>query len=266
MRNLLAIFALTAGLASGNWVVFSINPRNAIVTIDSAQVHNVKRGVLQLMLPFGKHTFTCESPFYRKMSDSLEVNDSVKTYVNVDLQPEISYIVVVNPLKGADVYLDGEKMGKSKTVTCPLTAGSHRVNVIKDGMCWYDGTVILEKGEKKTVVLDAENLSPVPLISVPELRIPGLETSADDCTPAEEKLENMKAECGGVNVHTDIPGAVILINGCEVGITPAIVGNLYPGVKYRVTARREGYKDASKYVEVQTGKVLDLDMKMKKKH
>lgn len=266
MRLLLAILAVAAQAAAGNWAVFNVNPRNAIVTIDSAAVHNVRDGLLQVMLPFGTHRYKCESPYFEQECGEFEVTDTTKSVKWIDLKPLFAYLVVTNPIPGSYIYVDGEKVGKTISENCRISEGMHRISIVKGDECWYDSTFILSKGEKKTIAIDSVGLKPEPLASVTGLVIP----EADDSAPAEilteeEATVRMKTECGRLSIHTPVPGATILVNGKVSGTTPAVINDLYPGVKYRITLRMEGFRETSRIIEVPRGDMLDLEIKMKKR-
>lgn len=247
--------------APGNWTVFELSPQNAILHIDSLSVYNVRKGVLQVMLPFGKHKYICESPYFETARGEFNVTDDSKTNLQIDLKPLFSFLVIYNPVKNSDILIDGEKAGKKCAVSGRLNEGSHRISVVKGNVCWYDRTIYLQRGKKSTYTIDADSLNPEPIARL-RMRLEGEQTPTQQ---AEKAMQEMKAECGGLNIHTPQPGAQILLNGKKKGLTPILIKDLYPGVRYRITLRMEGYKSVSRFVEVKTGEISDFEIKMKKK-
>lgn len=275
MTLLAVILALTVELSADNWVVFKVNPENSVVTIDSTQKHNVRDGILQTMVPPGKHRYSCESPYYETRYGEFEIKDSTGTLISIELEPLFGYMAVNNAIKDSDIYIDGEKAGRSSSAGGRFSEGMHRINIIKGSVCWCDSTIILKRGEKRTIDISEEGLVPIHIFNVPgldvtELDIPGVEIPEFNIpalaggAAAVEALDKIEQECGRINVHTPVPGASILLNGKEYGKTPAIIKGLYPGVKYRITVRMDGYRDISRLVSVSGGKMTDIEFKMKK--
>ena len=141
------------------WVVFDVEPSNAILTVDSTTLL-VRAGEAQLSLPIGKHTYRVESPFYEAMEDSIELTDSAKLFVPVTLQALYSYLTVKTSLLGCDIQLDGKTIGKTTATSGHLQAGIHRLTVFRNKLCYYDREIAVERNEKKVIVLANSDLSP----------------------------------------------------------------------------------------------------------
>ena len=138
------------------WVVFKVEPANAILQLDSTTVL-LRNGVAQLNVPVGKHSYRVEAPFYEALSDSLELTDSAKLTVPVVLQSFYSYLTVRTPLPEATIVLDGQPIGKGAATSGHLLAGEHHLMVVKGGMSYYDGVVSVGRSEKKIVELGKDD-------------------------------------------------------------------------------------------------------------
>lgn len=142
---------------SKQWVVFKVEPANAILQFDSTIVL-LRDGTAQFNVPVGKHGYRVESPFHEEVSDSLELSDSVKLTVPVVLQSFYSYLTVNTPLPEATIVVDGQPIGKGSATSGHLQAGEHHLMVIRGMTSYYDGIVSLGKAEKKIVELTGADM------------------------------------------------------------------------------------------------------------
>ena len=130
------------------WAVMQVNPVNAIVHLDST-VHLLRDGCLALHLPLGSHTYQVESPFYEAVTDSFCLSDTVKTVLNITLQPVYSYLKVVTPWTNADIYVDGQRLDPAASTSSRLMAGTHQLSVRKGGLSYYDSPIQIGRAEKR---------------------------------------------------------------------------------------------------------------------
>ena len=141
------------------WVIFDIQPQDAILTVDSTMT--LVHGRTQLYLPLGEHTYLAESPFHQQEKGTFELTDEEKLTMKVALQPIYSYLTVNTPLEGCDILVDGLSIGRTQGTSGHLNEGTHHLIVMKDGLCYYDGDVNIGRSEKKRIELTAEDLRPV---------------------------------------------------------------------------------------------------------
>ena len=139
------------------WVIFEIQPQEAILTIDSTTttIHNGRK---QFYLPVGKHGWLAEAPFHQEEKDTVELTDEGRQIVKIALQPIYSYLTVKTALEGCDILVDGQWIGKTQGTSGHLREGTHRLIVNKDSLCYYDADFNIGWKEKKTIELKAEEL------------------------------------------------------------------------------------------------------------
>lgn len=147
------------------WVIFEIQPQDAILTIDSTRT-TVQGGRKQLYLPIGNHVWIAESPFHQKEEGTFELTDEERQTVKISLQPIYSYLTVKTELEGCDIMVDGQWVGKTRGTSGHLREGSHRLIVLKDSLIYYDADFDIGWREKKTIELTAEELHPIGTIGV----------------------------------------------------------------------------------------------------
>lgn len=147
---------------SKQWVVFKVEPANAILQFDSTIVL-LRDGTAQFNVPVGKHGYHVEAPFHEELSDSLELSDSTKLIIPVVLQSFYSYLTIRTPLPEATIVLDGQPIGKGSATSGHLQAGEHHLMVIRGMTSFYDGVVSLGKAEKKIVELTGGDIRNNPI-------------------------------------------------------------------------------------------------------
>lgn len=258
-----ALFLFSAGhfAAAQQWVVFHVNPQNAMVTVDGAQMIPVRQGVAQVMLPAGNHKYVCESPFYESVSGDFTINEKERTDVEVTLQPEFSYLLIVCRDRKVRTFVDGRPVGYGVVETGKITPGEHHVLLVRDTLCLYRADVLLVRGEKRTVNVTPDDYSPVPLVDV--LAANGISMSeflSDGKGSGELEAKGL----GSLNIHSNVPGAEVVVNGIRKGTAPCIVRPLQAGLRYRVTLRLAGYREVTKMVRVKEGDMTDVRISLKK--
>ena len=147
------------------WVIFEIQPEDAILTIDSTMT-TIHGGRKQLYLPIGKHAWLAEAPFHQEEKDTVELTDEGRQIVKIALQPIYSYLSVKTALEGCDILVDGQLIGQTRGTSGHLREGSHRLIVMKDSLCYYDADFTIGWREKKTIELTADDLHPVSIRKV----------------------------------------------------------------------------------------------------
>ena len=141
------------------WVVFEIEPKNAIVTVDSTTT-TTRTGVLQFNLPIGSHGYKVESPFHKTEEGTFELEDTARLTKIVALQPFYSYLTVRTPLKDSRILIDGKWIGNTQATSGHLIEGSHHLTVLYNGESYYDADFSIGRSEKKTLQLTVADLYP----------------------------------------------------------------------------------------------------------
>ena len=142
------------------WVVMTIDPRDAIVTMDSTTTL-VSSGQYTAYLPLGSHKWQVEAPFYESQADSFLLSDSARVSFTVKLQPAYSYATVSTPWPQGDIYIDGLYTAKGSGTSRRLKEGHHRLSIFRYEMCIYDGSFTIGPAEKKTISLTDKDFNPV---------------------------------------------------------------------------------------------------------
>ena len=259
------------------WVVFDIQPSDAIVTIDSTMtiVHN---GRLQQYLAIGKHKFKAESPFYSELKDSFELTDERELTIPIELQPIYSYLTVKTAMEGAEILVDGQRVGWTQGTSGRLSEGNHRVVVNHGGQKYYDAMVNIGCQEKKIIELTADDLKPITdkaktaahraaadkhLVAMSANPV-AIQTMSDSAVVAMDKTKKT-TYYGMINVHSNEIGADVYVDGKLIGTTPCIVKQLPAGRTCRVRLVKAGFHDNEMVVMVEGNDLADVRLDLKKK-
>ena len=194
---------------SQQWVVMQIQPANVIVHMDSA-VHLLRDGNLALQLPLGTHHYQVESPFYEEVTDSFCLSDTAKTVLNITLQPAYSYLKVVTPWTGADIYVDGQLLDPVTSTSSRLMAGTHYLSVRKGGLSYYESSIQIGRAEKRVMTLTQSDFDPR---WMPKVTVIQPQATADTVQTAQAIQE----PAASVTLKAATPDTEILIDRVLVG-------------------------------------------------
>lgn len=86
-----------------------------------------------------------------------------------------------------------------------------------------------------------------------------------DDFPLTVNLSVPKTSMGLVNVHGNVVGASIFVDGALKGATPTVLTGLSPKRRYTILVSKEGYKSVKKHVWPRGNELVDVPVKMKKK-
>lgn len=136
-------------------------------------------------------------------------------------EPETGSLLVTADVTGIPVLIDGDRRGATPLVVDGLAEGDHTVEIESPGEGYqpFSKIVTITAGQRTTV--DAT------------IRI----------TP----------DLGSLRVITNVPGAIVSLDGEDIGVAPAAKAGLSPG-EHTVMARAAGYEPVQQTVTVVAGR------------
>ena len=144
------------------------------------------------------------------------------------LAPKISAPVTIEaPGDSTEIFVDMEPVGRGKW-SGTLAEGFHTVSSRKDSV---------------------------------ESRIQYL--WVDDSLPKTLKLSAPMADYGVLDIHSNVVGADVFLNGVKAGTTPCVVTNLPAGKSFKVLLSKDGCHKAERVVKVIPNDMVDVNIKMK---
>ena len=161
------------------------------------------------------------------VKDSVAVKDSLASQNNQ--APQFAQVTITAPDDSTEIWVNREKMGEGKWEG-QLQLGYYTVNTRKEGL------------ESKTIPL-----------------------WVDDTLPKILDLSAPQASYGLLNVHSNVIGAKVKVNGVEVGQTPCVVENLPASKSCTILLTKKGYVNAQAVMVPIGNDMLDVYLKMEKK-
>ena len=130
-------------------------------------------------------------------------------------------LLITADVTGMPVYIDGQRRGGTPLVVDGLTEGDHEVEIRSPGEGYqpFLRTVTIKANERATV----------------------------------DATIRVAPELGSLRVIANVPGAVISLDGVDIGVAPAAKGALTPG-EHSVMARATGYEAVEQSVTVIAGR------------
>ncbi len=201
--------------------------------------------------------------------------------------------------EGAKVFVDGEARGVAPCSVYEITPGRHLVHLEAPGFRVHDEFVVFAAGrnERLTCALETERAlvlvrtepsgaevrcngatlgsTPLLITSLPagevhrlELSLNGyrsrsIEVRAEGRSPVVRE-EKLVLDSGIVDCATEPPGATVVVNGVERGVTPIKIDNVPKGLA-TITFRLEGYQEEKRELRLTPGDSQTLSVALKGK-
>ena len=209
---------------AAQYVIFKLNPTNAIVYIDGTAYTAQSDGTVSQLLSYGSHEYRVELFGYKTDAGVIQVG-SEKVTKEVTLSSSLATITIQCAMEEADIYVNDEKKGTG-TWTGNLAPALYKVEAKREGYQTRLLTLNVRELEVKTVSVP----EPVPLY-------------------------------GRVQIQSDPIDATVFIDGVEVGTTPMLSKELQVG-GHDVELRKEGYMNYMTTVAVTDTEILPLKVSL----
>ena len=207
--------------AGGNFYALTVNPQNAVVTIDGIQQTVSTDGAYSAMLPYGSHTYKVEAGGYISKSGSFTISNSDMTPINVSLVSAMATVSVTCPTPAVSLYVDKKSVGMAPW-TGSLKEGMHLIEAKKEGYRSQQRTINLSQQQKLDVAFN-----------------------------------ELVAIQGNLSVNYKPFGADVYIDGNKVGQSPRMFNGILVG-NHKVEIKKDGYGTDSKIVNILEGQTATL--------
>ena len=207
--------------AGGNFYAISVQPRNAVVTIDGIQQNVSSDGEYSAMLPYGIHTYKVEAGGYISKSGSFSVISGDMTPISVSLVSALATISVTCPTPAVSLYVDKMSVGNAPW-SGSLREGMHLVEAKKNGY----------RSQRKTIQLSQQQKLDV-------------------------AFGELIAIQGNLSVNYKPFGADVYVDGKKLGQSPRVFNGLLVG-NHQVEVRKDGYATNKKSVMISEGQTASI--------
>lgn len=207
--------------AGGNFYAISVQPRNAVVTIDGIQQNVSSDGEYSAMLPYGTHTYKVEAGGYIRQSGSFSVSSGDMAPICVSLVSVMPSVSVTCPTPAVSLYVDKKSVGNAPW-SGNLKEGMHLIEAKKNGYRSQQKTILLSQQQKLDVAFGE-------LVSI----------------------------LGNLSVNYKPFGAEVYVDGKKLGQSPRVFNGLLIG-NHQVEVRKEGYTTDNKMVMISEGQTANI--------
>ena len=207
--------------AGGNFYALSVQPKNAVVTIDGVLQPSSSDGEYSAMLPYGTHTYKVEAGGYISKSGSFSVSSGDMTPISVSLLSAMASVSITCPTPAVSLYVDKKAVGNSPW-SGSLKEGMHLVEVRKSGYRSQQKTIQLAQQQKLDVTFG-----------------------------------ELVAIQGNLSVNYKPFGADVYVDGKKLGQSPRVFNGLLVG-NHQVEVRKDGYATDRKTISISEGQTASI--------
>ncbi|MBR2961604.1 MAG: SUMF1/EgtB/PvdO family nonheme iron enzyme, partial [Alistipes sp.] len=279
---------ITAG--APQYVVFQIEPTNAVVVIDN-KPYVANNGVVTALLPSGSHTYRISAAGFHDETDTITVSGE-KIEKQVKLNPAFGWITLNDEAyNGAIVYIDNVYVATAPFSRKSVASGKHNIQIIKELYKTYNASIEVADSETLTlspqlipdyanIELSVEQSAEIWIDGkkvgvgnwsgklqsgehIAECRLDGhsnstttLQITAD--TPQNIKLDSPKPIYGSINITSTPAMADIYLDGKPIGRTPMLYNEAIIG-RHMLRITKAGCADYTHDIVVEEGKTTTID-------
>ena len=207
--------------AGGNFYALSVQPKNAMLTIDGVLQPSSSDGEYSAMLPYGTHTYKVDAGGYISKSGSFTVSSGDVTPISVSLLSAMASVSITCPTPAVSLYVDKKAVGNSPW-SGSLKEGMHLLEARKSGYRSQQKTILLAQQQKLDVTFD-----------------------------------ELVAIQGNLSVNYKPFGADVYVDGKKLGQSPRVFNGLLVG-NHQVEVRKDGYVTDRKSVSISEGQTASI--------
>ncbi|MCP4251916.1 MAG: PEGA domain-containing protein, partial [Candidatus Scalindua sp.] len=196
-------------------IMVESDPANALIFVDGKEIGHTPEIIMSSAK--GTHTIEVKMDGYDIWKESVDIEPGVEKSLKAALQVKTGSLIINSKPSGGIIFLDGEESGTTPGNLKGLRLGSHQVEVKMDEYeVWSESVEINTDRENKLTAV-------------------------------------LQILTGSLNIKSEPTNATIIVDGSEVGNTPANIADLNPG-KYLVEVKVDGHENWSESVEVTANK------------
>lgn len=139
------VYSMVLKNEGGTFLAFNILPEGtggeAKVYVDESEVTRNEDGSFSVGIEKGEHAYRVEVPGYETFVGSETFTDDKPKVVTVKLRRQFGFITVASYPTGADVSVNGEKVGQTDYASGRVSLGTYQIRVEKENYFPKDTTV-----------------------------------------------------------------------------------------------------------------------------
>ena len=175
----------------------------------------------------GEHLLRVAAPSCRPADEFVRLEAGAYVQKSFSLEPEKGLLLVKTTPAGADVKYNGVSLGATPLLVTTLPSGqTHMFELALNGY------------QTRRIDVALEGRTPV------------------------VREENLALDSGTVDCKTDPPGATVMVNGVERGVTPVVLSHIPKGLA-AITVKLAGYREETRELRLTPGDRQTLALALK---
>ncbi|MDR0604458.1 MAG: PEGA domain-containing protein [Bacteroidales bacterium] len=236
----------------------------------------------------GQHTIRAVKSQFRPVTQEITITDGATELISLTMPANFAVITLTTP-DGGDIYIDDEKKATARW-NGRLTPGQYKVELRKPSHRPSVKAIEITAGIDKTIQLEA----PTPIYGSLDIQanteaiisIDGIQQNttpyfinklligkheiklqADGYVPYTQTVDILEGKTFELNAILQKKGSLritanvsskVTMDGKQIGYTPITVDNLSAG-RYKIDLQASGYKPYTQTVDIQDGKMSELN-------
>lgn len=141
------VYTLSLAMRSANLTIVA-TPPEAKIYVDGQEVGS--NGYANIELKLGEHVYSVEcDDYFAEKNKTIKLTKSER--INVHLKPLFGYITVNSEPQGANVYINGARVGSTPYIKKKIKRGQHNIELQLNGYNTHAELVDIEVSEEKTL-------------------------------------------------------------------------------------------------------------------
>lgn len=280
------------------YLQISVEPKDATVEVDGRPWRVDEEGYATELLPFGEYSWRVSAPEHQSEAGTITVNNPNDLHkIEVKLLPRYGFVKIDGgtDVDGADIWIDGRRIGTGNMTSERISSGKHVLKVTKKLYELYeeqfqisDGQTIvlrptlkanferttLQVTDSAEIWMDGRKLAegrwtgPLEEGSyIVECRKPGHTTSQKTIvinSTGEERVIDLPAPdpiLGALSIQSSPTGAEVWMDGKLMGQTPLRLSRVLVG-EHQFVIRKKDYKDETLIAVVEEGQDRPINVKL----
>ena len=277
------------------YLLIDVNPNNADCYINGLKQQSTYNGKYELLLPFGTHTYRISAPNYHHEDGQVQINNkNNKHHLSVNLKPAFGFLTLnaTSETMGAEVSLDGVKIGQLPIFQYQVKSGKHKLTISKALYNSYSTDITMTDNEAINLTPSLEaNFADVTIYSTDPNSLILIDGTYYDSGTWRGKIEegthtisaqkvnhttvsqtitvkkgetrsftldSPKPIYGALNITTTPPGVDVYIDNKYMGQTPYYTSEIIIG-SHSIGLKKEDYNSITENINITKNQTTSLN-------
>lgn len=285
--------------AGKQYVTFRVSPANAMIELDNEFLSVNNDGYAEKAMPYGEYGYRVSCNNYHTEAGKLQVGSNGKTELTINLRPNFGWLRLDSEEEyhGAQVYVDGERLGVVPFTSGEMKSGTHRIRLVKPMYASYEqevqifdnqvcslnvsmnpnfAKVSIETDDQAEIYIDGRYMATGVWVGNLEPADYTLEIKKEshrslsevlhvvDYSPRKIRLTALAPIHGYLDISSVPSDASVYVDGVYRGQTPLFLSDVLVGDR-KVSVKKDGYNQEDKVLNLKEMSEEKLTLQLEKK-